>query len=110
MKIHHVRYFLALCKEQNFSRAAKRCSVTQPSLTNGIKDLEGELGGQLFHRDRSGIRMTELGKLMQPYMQRVQLNCELARNSAREFIARPRPKPPLPPNSAGKGSATFPNP
>ena len=50
MELQHVRYFLALCEEQNFGKAAKKCGVTQPSLTNAIKRLEENIGGLLFVR------------------------------------------------------------
>ena len=50
MQMHQIRYFLALCEERNFTRAAKRCGVSQPSLTNAIIGLEQELGGALFQR------------------------------------------------------------
>jgi predicted transcriptional regulator len=45
MKMHQIRYFLAHCEEQNFTRAAKRCGIAQPSLTRAIKQLEKALGG-----------------------------------------------------------------
>ena len=48
MQMNQIRYFLALCEERNFTRAAKRCCVSQPSVTNAIKQLELELGGPLF--------------------------------------------------------------
>jgi LysR family transcriptional regulator, hydrogen peroxide-inducible genes activator len=92
MKLHQVYYFLALCSELNFGRAAKRCNVSQPSLTNGIKRLEREFGGKLFDREHSGTRMTELGQLVRPHLLRVQNNCELAHDIAREFTARRRPQ------------------
>jgi DNA-binding transcriptional LysR family regulator len=66
MEIHQVRYFLALCEEQNFTRAAKRCGVAQPSLSRAIKLLEAELGGSLFDRDRMSTRLTDLGILVRP--------------------------------------------
>jgi DNA-binding transcriptional LysR family regulator len=50
MQMNQVRYFLALCEEQNFTRAAKRCGVSQPSLTNAIKRLERTFGGPLFYQ------------------------------------------------------------
>jgi DNA-binding transcriptional LysR family regulator len=71
MEMHHVRYFLALCEEGNFTRAAKRCGVAQPSLTSAIKSLESTLGGELFHRGQSNTRLTELGELVKPRMQRI---------------------------------------
>jgi DNA-binding transcriptional LysR family regulator len=66
MEMHQVRYFLALCEERNFTRAAKRCGVAQPSLTRAIKQLEKKLGGSLFERDRVNTRLTDLGILVRP--------------------------------------------
>jgi LysR family hydrogen peroxide-inducible transcriptional activator len=60
MEMHQVRYFLALCDEQNFTRAAQRCDVAQPSLTRAINKMEAELGGSLFDRDRTNTRLTDL--------------------------------------------------
>src|SRR5262249_61550875 len=45
MEMHQVRYFLAVARTLNFTRAAEECHVAQPSLTRAIKLLEGELGG-----------------------------------------------------------------
>lgn len=64
MDMHHVKYFLALCSTLNFTRAAEKCNVSQPSLTRAIKQLEEELGGQLVRRERSGTHLTAFGKLM----------------------------------------------
>jgi DNA-binding transcriptional LysR family regulator len=50
MEMQQVRYFLALARELNFTRAAEACNVTQPALTRAIQALEAELGGRLFHR------------------------------------------------------------
>jgi hypothetical protein len=50
MQMHQVQYFLALCEELNFTRAGRRCGVSQPSLTIAIRALERELGGALFER------------------------------------------------------------
>ncbi len=50
MEMHQIRYFLALCEELNFTKAAERCNVAQPSLTRAIKLLEDEFGGVLLHR------------------------------------------------------------
>lgn len=51
-----LRYFLAVAETGNFSRAARRVSVTQPTLSAGIAKLERELGAQLFDRERSRVR------------------------------------------------------
>ena len=50
MQLPQIRYFLALCDEHSFTRAARRSGVSQPSLTNAIRALEEELGGALFQR------------------------------------------------------------
>ena len=69
MELAQVRYFVTLCDERNFSRAARRCGVSQPSLSNGIKKLECELGGKLF--ERAGMSLTPLGKSMRPQFESV---------------------------------------
>ena len=46
MELHQIRYFLALCEERSFTRAASGCGISQPSLTNAILRLEQELGGR----------------------------------------------------------------
>jgi DNA-binding transcriptional LysR family regulator len=67
MEMAQERYFLALCEERNFTRAARRCGVAQPSLTRAIKTLEIELGGPLFQRRSDGSALTELGTQVEPY-------------------------------------------
>jgi DNA-binding transcriptional LysR family regulator len=68
MEMHQVRYFLATVAELNFTKAAERCNVTQPSLTRAIKQLEDELGGELFRRERPQAQLTELGQRMVPLL------------------------------------------
>ena len=48
MEMHQVRYFLAVAEELNFTRAAEKCNVSQPSLSRAIQLLEEEFGGKLF--------------------------------------------------------------
>jgi DNA-binding transcriptional LysR family regulator len=67
MEMHQVRYFLALCEEHNFSRAAKRCGVAQPSLSRAIKLLEKEIGGLLFERIETGAILSPLGRALRRY-------------------------------------------
>ena len=64
VELAHIRYFVALCEERSFTRAARRCGISQPSLSNAIKALEHELGGKLF--ERSGMSLTPLGKSLRP--------------------------------------------
>jgi DNA-binding transcriptional LysR family regulator len=69
MEIRQIIYFLALCEELHFTRAARRCGVTQPSLTNGIRLLEREFGAPLFHR-KPRPRLSELGAAVRPELER----------------------------------------
>ena len=71
MEMHQVRYFLAVAQELNFSRAAEKCNVSQPSLSRAIQQLEGELGGPLFHRERHLTHLTELGEMVRPHLETV---------------------------------------
>jgi DNA-binding transcriptional LysR family regulator len=68
MEMHQVRYFLAVARTLNFTRAAEECNVAQPSLTRAIRQLEGELGGDLFRRERPQAQLTELGQRMLPLL------------------------------------------
>lgn len=69
MELTQVRYFLALCRTLNFSRAAEECNVTQPAFSRAIQRLEEELSGALIFRERTLTRLTELGREMQPHFE-----------------------------------------
>ena len=71
MEMHQVRYFLAVAEELNFSRAAEKCNVSQPSLSRAIQLLEGEFGGQLFRREHSRTHLSDLGKMIRPHLETV---------------------------------------
>jgi DNA-binding transcriptional LysR family regulator len=85
--MHQVKYFLAVCSERNFSRAARLCQVSQPSLTRAIKLLEAELGGLLFRRNRGCSQLTELGEIVRPHLQNVWDKSEAAIATAQRFTA-----------------------
>ncbi|KZM48410.1 LysR family transcriptional regulator [Labrenzia sp. OB1] len=82
MEMNQVRYFLAVCEHRNFTHAASAANVSQPSLTAAIKKLENEMGGPLFIRDRAGCRLTPLGKLLRPRLERVQQETRQAKAEA----------------------------
>ena len=83
MEMHQVRYFLAVSRTLNFTRAADECNVTQPSLTRAIKQLEAELGGDLFRRERPAAQLTELGQRMHPLLKQ----CYEAASGARALAS-----------------------
>jgi DNA-binding transcriptional LysR family regulator len=90
---------VALCGALNFTRAARLCKVSQPSLSNGIMALERELGGPLF--ERSPIALTPLGRRLRPHLEAVLSGIERVHKSAngyrrersRRRLAKARPSP-----------------
>jgi DNA-binding transcriptional LysR family regulator len=83
MEMHQVRYFLAVARTLNFTRAAEECNVTQPSLTRAVQKLEDELGGLLFRRERSLTHLTDLGRMMLPPLQQTYDAAQAAKALAR---------------------------
>jgi LysR family hydrogen peroxide-inducible transcriptional activator len=66
MELHQLRYFCAVADTASFSRAAEKCHVSQPSLSQQIQKLESELGGRLFDRLGRSVRLTDLGEAFLP--------------------------------------------
>lgn len=83
MEMQQVRYFVALADTLNFTRAAEKCNVSQPALTRAIQQLEHELGGPLFHRERGNTHLSELGRMMLPYLAGVDEQCKAAKEQAK---------------------------
>jgi DNA-binding transcriptional LysR family regulator len=85
MEMHQVRYFLKAGETLNFTRAAEQCGVSVPSLSRGIRQLEEELGGQLFRRERRLTHLTDLGRLMLRHLTTVNDAAEAAKRDASDY-------------------------
>jgi DNA-binding transcriptional LysR family regulator len=71
MNLRHIEFVVAAAAERSFSRAAERCHVTQPTLSNGIALLEAEFGGQLFIRNTRKVELSPLGLQLLPLIESV---------------------------------------
>ncbi|WP_250516538.1 LysR family transcriptional regulator [Caballeronia sp. INDeC2] len=76
MELRHLRYFVAVAEERNFTRAAQRLHIAQPPLSRQIQQLEETLGVQLFERNSRPLKLTETGKFF--YSHAVQLLAQTA--------------------------------
>lgn len=85
MEMHQIRYFLAVCDHGSFTRAAQFTYISQPSLTQAIKKLEDELGGELFLRDRSGCQLTSLGRMIEPGFRTILRQSQVTKAEALRF-------------------------
>ena len=83
MEIRTLRYFLAVAREENMTRAAEQLHVTQPTLSKTLKALEDELGKKLFTRHSFSIRLTEEGVLLR---NRAEDLVSMADKITREFV------------------------
>lgn len=81
MEFRHLRYFLAVAEELHFARAAERLHIEQSPLSRAIRELEEELGAQLFVRTSRSTRLTLAGKLLMENAPRVLLALDQARES-----------------------------
>ena len=84
MEIRTLRYFLAVAREENMTRAAEILHVTQPTLSKQLKSLEDELGKKLFTRHSFSIRLTEEGLLLKD---RAEDLVEMADKIEQEFVS-----------------------
>lgn len=71
MNLKQLRYFLAVAEEKQITAAAQRLFIAQPPLSYQLKQLEKELGVQLFERTAHGVNLTDAGKELQTYAERI---------------------------------------
>ena len=70
METQHIRYFLSICDELSFTRAAQKCGIKQPTLSEAIKQIEQAMGGKLFVR-APPVRLTKFGFQLQPICRQI---------------------------------------
>lgn len=86
MELRHLRSFIAVAEELHFGRAAERLHIEQSPLSRAIKELEEELGVQLFVRTTRSTRLTRAGKLFLEHVPRVFAALEQARDSVKSAV------------------------
>jgi LysR family transcriptional regulator, hydrogen peroxide-inducible genes activator len=86
MELQEIRYFLALSRTLNFTKAAEACHVSQPALTRAIRKIEDEFGGLLFSRERNNTHVTELGRLIEPQLAEIMAHIGEAKRTAERFV------------------------
>lgn len=69
MNLSQLQYFRVLAQEEHYTRAAQMLSITQPSLSHAISQLEQELGTRLFEKKGRNVVLTRYGKMFLPYVE-----------------------------------------
>jgi len=92
MELRQLQYFLAVAEELNFSRAAARLQIAQPPLSRQIRQLEQELGVELFRRTKRRVELTEAGRLFleeaRQILSQVEQGVRVAQRASRGEIGR----------------------
>jgi DNA-binding transcriptional LysR family regulator len=90
MELRHLRYFIAVAEELNFSRAAARLHVSQPPLSRQIRGLEAELKVKLLDRNTQGVRLTRAGHAVLARSRKLVCDAEALRARRRRLTRRVR--------------------
>ena len=83
MELRVLRYFVTVAEELNITKAAEKLNISQPPLSNQIKNLEDELGTQLFVRGKRHLQLTEPGQLLYRYAKEILSLSERTSNEIR---------------------------
>ncbi|MEU1124899.1 LysR substrate-binding domain-containing protein [Streptomyces sp. NPDC005899] len=86
MHFQQLAYFVAVAEARHFTRAAEQVHVSQPSLSQQVKALEGELGAALFSRARGNITLTDAGEALLPLARRILADADTARHEVQELV------------------------
>ncbi len=70
IELRHIKYFLAVAEELHFRKAAERLFISQPGLSRQIKQMEDDLGIQLFERHNRKVKLTKAGKYLKTELER----------------------------------------
>src|ERR1700688_2784664 len=89
MEIRELRYFAAVYSERSLTAAARRCFISQPSISAAIANLEAELGTTLFIRHKKGVAPTASAEQFHSHARRIIEGADSARNLFRKPIALP---------------------
>lgn len=90
MELRHLRYFVAVANERNFTRAAEVLNIAQPPLSRQIRQLEEEVAAELFDRDARPLRLTEAGRLLYEHAVHVLAGVDQLRGMMRELAGKGR--------------------
>lgn len=86
MELRHLRYFIAVAEELNFTKAAEKLCIVQPSLSKQIRDLEDEIGVILFQRDKRSVHLTNAGTGFLEHAYKTIESAERAISTAKQII------------------------
>src|SRR6478752_7611755 len=85
MDLRHLGYLVALVRDEHFGRAAAACHVSQPTLSSGIRRLEGEVGFPIVRRGQRFEGLTPEGERVLEWARRILADCESLEQEASEL-------------------------
>ncbi len=86
MNLQWLYYFKAIAEQEHYTKAAEKLHVSQSNLSHAMKDLEQELGAQLFSKNGRNIQLTKYGRLFLPYVQKTLNSLDEGITTLKEYI------------------------